>query len=511
MEKKNFLRKKYLLILVFILLLGSALRLYDLGEESFWYDELFWIEQLEQPDLGSALKEAINYNMDPPIYQTFFYFWLKLGKSEFWTRLPSAFFGILSIYFIFVLASYIYNKKVGLIAAFILSISRINIYYSQEARVYSFFVFMVIISYYLFLLAIDNRQRKQYIFYLLSLIVLLHTHYYGVFVVFSQLLYLIWSYRRKLRFLKKFLLAYLASFASFIPWLIVYFNSTPMVEGLTHGRISMPKPSFFLFLLERFSPSNSELFPTSLLFNQSVSFSLGGALFLLLFLFGMVKIVKNKEQVLLFWFFIPLVVSYCFSLLFFPIINFLTARYLLFISIPFCILIANSIFKIKNKLRKMLTHFPSNRLYSIIYILLKISLVIFIVVVSINPLYSYYAEDIKTPWKDISLYIEENSHADDKIILNLPYYSENVFNHYFKKNLVMKEVEFEFILEEDERGYQDAKKALKLPDKLGKRVWVLSLRYSRQKDIVKEGMEKDYLLKEMIYHKDIVLFLFELR
>jgi len=492
MKKKNFFDGKYLFILILILLLGSALRLYDLGKESFWFDEITSIKELDQPSLGSMLKEKIRYHIVPPFYQIFSYFWLKiLGKSEFWTRIPSVLFGILSIFFIYILASYIYNKKVGLIAAFILSISRINIYYSQEAEIYSFFVFMVIISYYLFLLAIDNRQRKHYIFYLLSLIVLLHTHYYGIFVVFSQLLYLIWSYRKKLRFLKKFLLVYLASFVSFIPWLIVYFNSTPMVEELTHGRISMPKPSFFLFLLERFSPSNLELFPISLLFNQEVSFSLGGILFSLLFLFGILKIKKNKEQALLFWFFIPLFGAFLFSILFFPITNFLTLRFLLFISIPFYILIAYSIFKIKNKL-------------------LKIFGILFIILLSINPLYSYYAEDVKTPWRDISLYIEENSHADDKIILNLPYYSRTVFNYYFKKNLVMKEIEFEFI-SEDKESYQSMEKALKLPDKLGKRVWVLSLQHSRQKDIVKEEMEKDYLLKRKLDHKNVVLFLFELK
>jgi len=493
MEKKNFWRKKYLLIFVFILLLGSLLRLYDLGEESVWYDESFWIEQLDQPNLSFALKEAIIHNMDPPLYQTFFYFWLKIfGKSEFWTRLPSAFFGILSIYFIFVLASYIYNKKVGLVVAFILSISRINIYYSQEARVYSFFVFMVIISYYLFLLVIDNRQMKHYIFYLISLIILLNTHYYGFFVVFSQLIYLIWSYRKKLRFLKKFLLIYLASFFSFIPWLVVYLNSTPMVEELTHGRISMPKPSFFLFLLERFSPSNSELFPTSLLFNQSVSFSLGGAFLLLLFLFGMSKIVKSKEQVLLFWFFIPLFGAFLFSILFFPIINFLTLRFLLFISIPFYILIAKGIFEFRNQIW-------------------KVFMIIIIILLSINPLYSYYKEDIKTPWKEISLYIEDNSHVDDKIILNLPYYSRTVFNYYFKKNLVMKEIEFIFVPEKGKEGYQAMRDVFKLPDKLGKRVWVLSLRHSRQKDVIKEEMGKDYLLKEKRDYKNVVLFLFELK
>jgi len=490
MEKKNFLRKKYLLTLIVILLLGFVLRLYDLGKESLWYDEAKGIEELNQPSLSSMLKEKIEYHITPPFYQTFFYFWMKLGKSEFWARLPSALFGILSIYFIFALTSYIYNKKVGLIAAFILAISRINIYYSQEARVYSFFVFVAIISYYLFLLAIDNKQRKYYTFYLISLIVLLYTHYYGIFIVFSQLLYLIWINRKRLNLIKKFLLVYLISFFSFIPWLIVYFNTTPMVEELTHGRISMPKPSFFLFLLEGFSPSNSELFPISLLFNQEVSISLGGMLFALFFIFGMIKNLKNNEWISLFWIIIPLSGAFLFSILFFPIINFLTLRFLLFISIPFYIIIAFLIFKIKNRL-------------------LGITSIILIVFVSINPLYTYYTEPVKTPWRDISLYVEENSNADDKVILNIPYYSKIVFNYYFKKNLVMKEIEFEFIPEDDEKGYKDAKKSFKLPDRLGKRVWVLSLQHSRQKDIVKEEMEKNYSLVFSENYKGIVLYLFE--
>src|SRR3990167_4926541 len=84
-----------------------------------------------------------------PVYYILVHYWTKIfGLSEFKLRFFSAIFGIASIYMIFLLGKTIFNEKVGLIAAFILSINHQHIYYSQEARNYSFLVFLALLSAY---------------------------------------------------------------------------------------------------------------------------------------------------------------------------------------------------------------------------------------------------------------------------------------------------------------------------------------------------------------------------
>ncbi len=143
MKKISYFISNKNILLVFILLIGLALRLYQLGKLDFWIDEVWSICFTRGLDLIG--------DMHPPLYYAMLKFWIKIfGETEFKIRLLSALFSFFTIFIIFKLGKLMFNYKVGLISAFILSLSPIHIWYSQEARQYSLSVFLSMLMVYFF-------------------------------------------------------------------------------------------------------------------------------------------------------------------------------------------------------------------------------------------------------------------------------------------------------------------------------------------------------------------------
>ena len=119
---------------VWAVLAGTALRVFWLDRLSFWLDEAFTVKVSEQPVGG-----ILTYTGDPhpPLYHLIMHYWLSLGDSEVWARLPSALLGSLTIPALYYLGRTLFGKQVGLAAAWLLALSPWHLWYSQETRMYA--------------------------------------------------------------------------------------------------------------------------------------------------------------------------------------------------------------------------------------------------------------------------------------------------------------------------------------------------------------------------------------
>jgi uncharacterized membrane protein len=74
-------------LLGLILLLGAALRFYDLGKESYWIDEMSTIIEAQQ----SLSRMITSGRLDqPPAFYIPFHFWIRLfGSGEMHARMFS--------------------------------------------------------------------------------------------------------------------------------------------------------------------------------------------------------------------------------------------------------------------------------------------------------------------------------------------------------------------------------------------------------------------------------------
>src|SRR5205823_8653991 len=82
----------------------------------------------------------------PPLYYAVVHFFLTLGTSEIVLRLPSVLFGTASLALMFIVVTPLLGNRVALVSAGLLAISPFHVWYSQEARPYSLFLFLSLLS-----------------------------------------------------------------------------------------------------------------------------------------------------------------------------------------------------------------------------------------------------------------------------------------------------------------------------------------------------------------------------
>jgi 4-amino-4-deoxy-L-arabinose transferase-like glycosyltransferase len=210
---------KKIWIIVFILLLGISLRLYNLGKYSFWFDEALGI--LQARDLRVSMIEK---NTVPPLYIFFLHYWNRITDSEFGLRLPSLIFGSISILMTYLLGKLLFAEKVGLISAFLLAISPFHIYYSQEARMYSMVVCFTLFSIFFLIKSLRERKLSFWLGYIIFNLLNIYLHYIGLFIWLAQNIFFLLFYRKSEKNLKKIWLSgNLLILFFFLPWLTLLF------------------------------------------------------------------------------------------------------------------------------------------------------------------------------------------------------------------------------------------------------------------------------------------------
>lgn len=127
------------LALVALTLAALALRLLALGSKSLLTDEgsSFYFAQLPLADLLWRLCDP-----HPPGYYLLLRALLSLGESEAWLRLPSALAGALTVPLTWALVQQLSGAeadgdRVGFLAAALLTVFPLHVWYSQEARPYA--------------------------------------------------------------------------------------------------------------------------------------------------------------------------------------------------------------------------------------------------------------------------------------------------------------------------------------------------------------------------------------
>ena len=122
-------------LLLFLLLLSFALRVYRLGDKSVWWDEGLATWAARQ-SLGEIAQWTAS-DVHPPLYFWLLHFWRwGSGDSEFGLRFLSVAFGVLTVAVTYRLGRTIDGPQTGLLTALLVSVSRFEVWWSQEMRMY---------------------------------------------------------------------------------------------------------------------------------------------------------------------------------------------------------------------------------------------------------------------------------------------------------------------------------------------------------------------------------------
>lgn len=218
------------ILIILFLLIGLGLRLIAI-EQSFWLDEAISIQTATGYSAWQIITQFSPTDFNPPLYYIVLHFWLKIfPPTEFFIRLPSVIFGIITALFIYKIYFLVFkNKNEALLTFILLLTSSLHVYYSQEARMYALVTFAVTGSIYYFLKILRKRKLLDIILYLIFNLLMIYSHYLSWLVLVAQFIYLFFYQKDKF---KNFSILYIIIFLFYLPWLPTLLQQLKIGERL---------------------------------------------------------------------------------------------------------------------------------------------------------------------------------------------------------------------------------------------------------------------------------------
>jgi mannosyltransferase len=212
--------------LLAVVLLAAGLRFYRIDSQSLWYDEGISAFQLTR-SFGDIVYAA-SEDTHPPLYYWSLKAWGEtVGPSEMGLRSLSAIWGVLTVALTWLIGRRLFGRLVATLAALLLAVAPLAVYYSQEVRMYGQLTALG-------LLAAWAYARRSYLLYAGAGIVTLYTQYLGIAVLAALNLHALLTLRSRRDWL-----AWLAANAVvavvFLPWLPTF------LDQQTHALNTRPR------------------------------------------------------------------------------------------------------------------------------------------------------------------------------------------------------------------------------------------------------------------------------
>lgn len=185
--KIDIIRTHAWLSLTVVLMLAALLRVWNIGEQSIWFDEWNGLSGMHEPTFAAAQKAQILNDDMVPLYFALQYFWLKIVHYDLGlARLVPMVFGIASVALVYLLGWKLHSPHVGCMASFLMAISPYNIQFSHELRPYSLMLFFSLLSMYAISSLLTDIRPRWWLLGLLSNIALVWTHLFGIWLILVQ-------------------------------------------------------------------------------------------------------------------------------------------------------------------------------------------------------------------------------------------------------------------------------------------------------------------------------------
>lgn len=413
---KNWIASNYLIII--ILIIASAMRLYHLTYQSIWLDEIASITEANPALPWSDLEMTILASDPHP--QLYFVLlksmFILFGYTIFVARFFSAVVGTLGVFSIYLLGTEIMNKRVGLIAAFLLAINAFGLNYSQEVRMYSLLLLLTILSFYRLVVFLKNTTYKNAVWYGVFTGLMVFTQFFGLFILASQLfilfIFLVRTGKKdRLQFFLKSLVSGVVAALIFLPALHIFIETTKKKYAVFQPTTIEDIKQIF----KDFAGNSDTIIWISIL------------IMLVYFFFVFKgKLFKNKNEsltilVLLSWIFVSMGLPILRSYLVTPMIN---SRYFIGALPPIILLVALGIDKMGKKA-------------------IQITVVAVFALISFNQLINendYYNKISKGQFREIADYVISQNKEKDPVVCNLSWYLIYLFDRYNAKTPFVNEV-----------------------------------------------------------------------
>jgi mannosyltransferase len=226
----DFVRSHPRLDILFVLIglaIFATITFFNMTNSSIWFDEAFsaYIVQFNFADIAAFTATDVH----PPFYYWVLKVWTMLfGTSEIAFRSMSALFGAGAIVAGYILARRFFGRLVAGVSLIFLVLSPMLIRYSDEARMYTLAVFIILIATHVLVKAAASNKRRYWVLYGLLVSLGMWTHYFTALAWIAH-----WAWRafvirksttkpglfwRKF-FTKDWIIAHIIAVGLFLPWL----------------------------------------------------------------------------------------------------------------------------------------------------------------------------------------------------------------------------------------------------------------------------------------------------
>ncbi|WP_417874245.1 glycosyltransferase family 39 protein [Xanthomarina gelatinilytica] len=405
------LASNYKLLLALILILAAILRFYNLDFQSIWIDEIHTMVEANSKLTYSEFYDiTVKREQMPHLYYLIARLFSYLfGDLVVVVRSVSAIAGILSVFGVYLLGKELNSRKVGIMAALLLSINHFHIYYSQEARPYGLLMLFTVFSF-LYLVKFLNKQSLKYVvLFAVFSALMINTHFFGLFVLVSQaiilIIYLLFIIEKQSRktFFKHCVIAGVILVILFLP-------SVPILLKISNIDSFWIKPPSKIFFKSMFY---------SFFGNSEFLIYIAELLLVIYFLNVLFTKQENKQlndnklinsfYILIIWLFITFMIPFIRSYASVPM---LINRYFISALPAIIIIVAIGFAQIKSKI-----------VYLTIACIFVISSLVDLFIVK-----DYYYKITKTQFREITKEVKLKNTMNDPIVYRKAWHMEHFFN-----------------------------------------------------------------------------------
>lgn len=189
--------RRWTWIAVGVIAVGCAIRFWDLGGKSLWFDEALSLED------STSLTTKFGSGFHPPLFYYALHAWARLaGQSDAVLRLIAAVPGAITVGVVFLAGRRLFSARAGAFAAAVLAVSSLHVEYSQEVRMYALATLFVAVAGWLLAEALAREEtaspRERWawaVAYTAAAYAGAATHYLAGFVIAAQALALVLAWR----------------------------------------------------------------------------------------------------------------------------------------------------------------------------------------------------------------------------------------------------------------------------------------------------------------------------
>ena len=198
---------------------GGALRLFHLGYQSLWLDELFsyFLARRGWADIVAGTAR----DTMPPLYYFLLHLALQFGTDEATIRFVSLVFGVVTIPLLYAFARLLFDRRTAMAATAIFSFSPFQVSYAQEARMYSQLAFFGLVALYGFVGAWREGRFRDWALFVAGTELALYTHNLAIFLLAAVDLFAVLQWKAWRARGRGLILSNAAVLVLFAPWLVV--------------------------------------------------------------------------------------------------------------------------------------------------------------------------------------------------------------------------------------------------------------------------------------------------